>query len=225
MKELKPVSEEDLLSLFRGKDFRRLLRKSALYTFDTGYENGFLVARDLQNRLHYSNVVRGTTEDNSELQDVEILGFGEERHSEDIYAVLHLHFHPDVENYVTPSGSTGDLSWFNELRNKERVNCRPVCAVGQIDNSRNGELIMVQEKTETPLSYILLTETVEELNELFQRGYPNTEDVVGVFNQTGSYKATSLEFRLNGKGILIPDDELQKVRIFAYTPTLKKIND
>lgn len=211
-----PIGVKELSEIFRSKSFDRLLRESALHTFNTGYESGFLVKRNLQDRFLYSEVAVGGTEYlEQETIDEDYLN---PRRS---YGVLNLHFHPSAEGYVCPSDM--DIGYFNSLRERAGVNCKPIGGVAQIDFDKNIDMLLLQEKTDRPLTEALLSDSYSTIDELRDRGYPSTEEIAKGYRKTGLYEAANLKFELTSAGVLIPDSELDKLQDFAYQPSLREM--
>lgn len=231
-KELKPITKQELIEIFRSQKFKESVGKSALITYKKGLESGFLIVRNAKDKAHFSKVVTGRKDSCPELADIKIGKFGDiwtsEYTSEGIYPLFDLHFHP-IGNYACPSGPRDygddglDLKLFTDLKKREKFYCRPICAIGIVDK-KTGEMLLLQEQTKKPLSDANIFSAYSQIIGMIKekRNFLTTQDIANEFSRTGLYSATSLEFKLNGREAIISDEELEKLVIFAYTPCLIK---
>lgn len=227
--ELEPITGELLANMFREDKFRSLLRRSAMHLMKTGHEVGFKVYRDIEDKLHYSQLKKGLT-DQVRLNQPDTLPnalqlerkFGPRFQylSLGVYEIFNLHFHPLPDTPPVPS--LGDLKSLRRSRHTSRciVDYNPVSAIGVMDLEKKGDLLLIQENAASPLlGERDIDEDYQGICELHVRS-GSVDGVVRALNDTGVYKSTNMKFALANNRLVIPDSELNKLAIFAYTPKL-----
>lgn len=226
-KTLKPITGNYLRQMFKSKEFKELLSQAAKRTMETSHETGFIAIRDLESEvLLYSNVAEGGNLGqesafslNPEL--FKIQGYDLEE-NKDLYNVFDLHFHPTFESYVCPSFFPGDLSHYSILREKSNAYSKPLCAVAQIDDKGNGEMILLQETWNKPCKRRII-EDIEDTIESYLTEHPSTDtsDLAKEFAQTDHYKSARVRFKVTEKTIKYNQEDLKELDIFSYQPKLE----
>ena len=228
-KTLKPITGDYLRDMFKSKKFRELLSQAAKKNMETSHETGFIAIRDLESEvLLYSNVAEGgdlgqesAFSLNPEL--FKIPGYDLERNNnKDMYNVFDLHFHPTFESYVCPSFFPGDLSHYSVLRERSTVYSKPLCAVAQIDNKGNGEMILLQETWNKPCGRRVIKD-IEDTIESYLTEHPSTDtlELANAFTETDHYKSAMVRFKVTNKTVKFNHEDLKELDIFAYQPKLE----
>lgn len=201
--KLSAITEETLIDFFSGKKFGSLTARAARCTFRSDFESGFDVIRDLKNKFHYSQILVGTRNSMAYSEEARFKNF--DPHDQDHYEFLDLHFHPSLSLFP----SLEDLDLLNSLF-YHMYGSRPIMAIG-ITYQEKGRLLLLQQ--------IEFNSLLEDYDYHHYED-DSTEELCQDFNNTEVYKATSLEFKLKGSTIEIPDEQLERVKMFAYTPKI-----
>ena len=229
-KPLAEVREDDVIKLFRSMPFGKSLRQAAGFTKRTGYESGFLVARDLYSGSRYvSSMCKGTTE-NFQSEHINHDGFfdfdfGDQNVSfERCYRFLDLHFHPDITGYPKPSCLDLQLAQEDCDRRSgcEDVDARPIIAVAHVLEDDQIVTLLYQKSIEADI------EQMQDFKELdFDLSAIDSIDpgyVVDCLEGSGLFYADILT--LEKKCVYRPNDnDYNKLKRFVHTPHRQSLID
>ena len=234
---IQPIGRREIKRIFTSNEFLERLSEAANITWGSDHETGFYVVRDIyENRIIYGNAVgfdakSGFADDPTKSirgifsRSIEPLldRYSLSRESNDIYTVIHLHFHPfpntfdpseaDIENFLM---EREDL--FYEEDYGVRINCKPVHIVGsQPISKRTIDLLLLQETGNRPLreSFAdILVSSVENDPEYRD----DNATIARLYDKQKGVQAVMLSFERNDGIYKLKKGDYQKISRFASNP-------
>lgn len=258
-----PVTFEDIKELFTSKKFLRVLTKSVNKTSKNGAESAFQVARKLfdskpligrvfdntfteflpiekisrAKRITHGRLYEGIRElfDKSGNYETEV-------YKHKVFPLVDYHTHPPK---TTSDPSLQDFELFAGSRRKSleihegwgefyRYDARPLCVIGSVNNKKELEMLVLQEKEDETLSETKIIHIYTSIIDEFRKRFDSGDDEVilsyldngrisnsiarEIINELYGFKAENLIFRKNPETKLYEPEEkeIDKLQRFGF---------